>query len=96
MRSRGRSGIGTRPLVRERAVINRHARIMGQQAVQVLLKTCAVDRVRLDRNDVVEIAFCLPDKRFDHDTMMSAGVEQDFVVAQCSDNFRNEKPVACR
>ena len=83
-------------LVRKGAVINRHAQILGQQAVQILLKTCAVDRVRLDRNDAVEIAFRLPDKRFDHDTMMSAGVEQDFVVAQCSDNFRNKKPVACR
>ena len=59
------------------------------------MKAGAAGQVRLDSHDLPEFALGVPDKCFDHNAMMSAGVKQDFVAAQCGDNFRDEKPVAC-
>ena len=81
--------------VRNRTIVNCQARIIRQQSVEILLKAGAAGQIRLDSHDLPEFALGVPDKCFDHNAMMSAGVKQDFVAAQCGDNFRDEKPVAC-
>src|SRR5262245_15080357 len=83
-------------MVAKGAIIDHHARIVRQHSVQVFLKAGAVDEVWLDRQDALEFALCVPGKCFDHEALMGTSVEQNFVVVQRGDNFRDEKPLACR
>src|SRR4029078_3023335 len=81
-------------IVGERVVSGRDAWVVRRKLLQILTEVNPVDGIRLDRDDLAESSFAMPEKCVDHDAVMGAAIEQDLVIAQRAHDFRDEEPVA--